>query len=241
MENYYKILEVDRDASPEVIEKAYKALVKKNHPDLKEGLEKKEAEEKIKKINEAYDILSDVVKKEEYDKNLTQTEISSEEYETLLREKETLQQQLSNMKNSTANINNLNYKNDIPTYSNNYDPLKQPVKYYSTTVKNYINKMKQEEDIINDAYQKAYNDAYINELKRRGFKIRYKKHFKDYLRIFVIFLLLVLTFSILWHIPPINSLLKNIYENNPIIKVIVDIISNLITSFFETITNKSLL
>ena len=32
--NYYKILEVDKNASPEVIEKAYKTLVKKYHPDL---------------------------------------------------------------------------------------------------------------------------------------------------------------------------------------------------------------
>ena len=34
MKNYYEILEVSQNASPEVIEKAYKALVKKYHPDL---------------------------------------------------------------------------------------------------------------------------------------------------------------------------------------------------------------
>ena len=33
-ENYYEILEVNKNASPEIIEKAYKTLVKKYHPDL---------------------------------------------------------------------------------------------------------------------------------------------------------------------------------------------------------------
>ena len=50
--NYYKILEVDSSASPEVIEKAYKALAKKYHPDLQEESQKKSAGEKLKEINE---------------------------------------------------------------------------------------------------------------------------------------------------------------------------------------------
>ena len=37
MKNYYKILEVSENASPEVIEKAYKVLVKKYHPDLQKA------------------------------------------------------------------------------------------------------------------------------------------------------------------------------------------------------------
>ena len=47
MKNYYEILEVDQKASKEVIEKAYKVLAKKYHPDLQEEKNKKRAEEKI--------------------------------------------------------------------------------------------------------------------------------------------------------------------------------------------------
>ena len=38
--NYYKILEIDQDASEEIIEKAYKTLVKKYHPDLQDETQK---------------------------------------------------------------------------------------------------------------------------------------------------------------------------------------------------------
>ena len=71
--NYYEILEVDKKASPEIIEKSYKTLVKKYHPDLQENNLKNIYEEKIKKINEAYDILSDSEKRKNYDLKLKNT------------------------------------------------------------------------------------------------------------------------------------------------------------------------
>ena len=75
MEDYYKILEVNQSASPETIEKVYKILVKKYHPDLQSDENKIKAEEKIKKINEAYDVLSDPLKREAYNNTLNETEI----------------------------------------------------------------------------------------------------------------------------------------------------------------------
>jgi molecular chaperone DnaJ len=51
----YKVLGVSRDASKEEISKAYKKLAKKYHPDLNPG--DKNAEEKMREINEAYDLL----------------------------------------------------------------------------------------------------------------------------------------------------------------------------------------
>ena len=64
MKNYYEILEVDRNASKEIIEKAYKTLAKKYHPDVQEQNLKNIAEEKMKLINEAYSVLSDEIKKQ---------------------------------------------------------------------------------------------------------------------------------------------------------------------------------
>lgn len=64
--NYYEILEVSINASKEVIKNAYRALIKKYHPDSYKG-DKQYAEEMIKKINEAYETLSDENKRLLYD------------------------------------------------------------------------------------------------------------------------------------------------------------------------------
>ncbi len=74
MKNYYDILEVSRNASNEVIDKAYKVLVKKYHPDLYSTKDKKINEKKLKDINEAYGVLSDVFLREQYDKELEEQE-----------------------------------------------------------------------------------------------------------------------------------------------------------------------
>jgi curved DNA-binding protein len=62
--DYYDILGVSRDASKEDIQRAYRKLARKFHPDLN-----KEAgsDEKFKEINEAYEVLKDPAKREKYD------------------------------------------------------------------------------------------------------------------------------------------------------------------------------
>lgn len=64
--DYYEILGISRDATDEDIKKAYRNLAKKYHPDLHPG--DKEAEQKFKEINEAYEILSDPNKRAQYDR-----------------------------------------------------------------------------------------------------------------------------------------------------------------------------
>ncbi len=63
--DYYKILGVPRNASDADIKKAFRKLAREHHPDVARN--KKEAEEKFKEINEAYDVLSDPAKRRKYD------------------------------------------------------------------------------------------------------------------------------------------------------------------------------
>ena len=64
--DYYKILEIDKNCSPDEIRKAYKKLVLKYHPDKNpENME--ESEKKFKEIYEAYSVLSNPSKKSDYD------------------------------------------------------------------------------------------------------------------------------------------------------------------------------
>lgn len=67
--NYYDLLEIQPTASEEVIKMAYKALVKKYHPDIYEG-DKQDANEMLQKINAAYEILSDEDKRAKYDQEI---------------------------------------------------------------------------------------------------------------------------------------------------------------------------
>ncbi len=66
-EDYYDILDVDRDASKDEIKKAYRKKAKKYHPD-KNPDNAEEAREKFKKISEAYEVLADDEKRKRYDR-----------------------------------------------------------------------------------------------------------------------------------------------------------------------------
>ena len=59
--DYYKILEVEKDASAEDIKKAFRKLAHEHHPD------KGGDEDKFKELNEAYEVLSDPDKRRDYD------------------------------------------------------------------------------------------------------------------------------------------------------------------------------
>ncbi len=63
--DYYKILGVDKQASQKEIQKAYRKLARKHHPDVNPG--DKAAEEQFKEINEANEVLADPEKRKKYD------------------------------------------------------------------------------------------------------------------------------------------------------------------------------
>ena len=194
--NYYQILEVDVNASFEVIEKAYKTLVKKYHPDLQENSLKNDSEAKLKLINEAYEVLSNEEKRKNYDLALQQEEMEKEK----IKEEEIYK----NFSNSSL-ANNIEKENNNNSNNNNI---------------NYINQIEQ-------ARKQAYYDAYIQDLKNRGYKIRCKKTWKDYLKNIIAFFLTILVLFLLFQVPFIKNFLVSIYEENLIVKSLVSPIINL--------------
>lgn len=199
--NYYDILEVNKNASPEIIEKAYKTLVKKYHPDLQDNNLKAEYEEKIKLINEAFEVLSNSEKRKNYDLNLKQTEFSVEDYNNLINENLKLRNEINYLKN-----NLINYKNNIN--NNNFNNNKNINNNYSENI----------QQKYDDAINKAYYDAYIQGLKNRGYKIKYKKTFKEYLKSLISLFITIIIFILIFQIP----FIKNYFLNNELIKIIIN-------------------
>jgi molecular chaperone DnaJ len=65
--DYYEVLGVDRNSAPEDVKRAYRRGALKHHPDNFRG-DKAEAEKKFKELAEAYEVLSDPVKRQRYDR-----------------------------------------------------------------------------------------------------------------------------------------------------------------------------
>ena len=217
--NYYDILQINQNASPEIIEKAYKTLAKKYHPDLQEESNKKQAEEILKEINEAYEILSDPNKKNLYDQNLKNQTISQEEYDQVHEENEFLKEKLNNLNRNYSN--NVVQNNDVEYQSNLDNTQKQELEYQQKQRElQYMQQLEQ-------ARQKAYHDAYIQDLKNRGYKIRYKKSIKDYIKGFISIIIVILILILLWQIPFVHNFFIKLYEENEIIHSTIDTINNL--------------
>ena len=166
--NYYDILEVNKNASPEIIEKAYKTLVKKYHPDLQDNNLKAEYEEKIKLINEAFEVLSDSEKRKNYDLNLKQTEFSVEDYNNLINE---------NLNYNDINKNNLNNNKNI---NNNY----------SENIRQKYN------EAINKAYYDAYIQDLKNRGYKIKYKKTFKEYLKSLISVFITVIIFILIFQI---------------------------------------------
>ncbi len=64
--DFYGVLGIGRDASEAEIKQAYRGLARKFHPDVAE--DKSTAEARFKEINEAYEVLSDPRKRQQYDR-----------------------------------------------------------------------------------------------------------------------------------------------------------------------------
>ena len=227
--NYYEILEVDRNASPEIIDKAYKTLAKKYHPDLQDEIHKKEAEETFKIINEAYQILSDPNQRALYDQKIEDTIISQDKYDEMYRQNEALKDRLNNLQqNLYHNTDSQNVNPVNPNAHINYHTTPNDTQnaYQNAQAEQYKRNLEYEKQ-VNQARQQAYHDAYIQDLKNRGYKIRYKKSFSDYVKSLIALVIVILILFLIFQLPFVKNYFMELYHTNAVFRVIGNIFINL--------------
>ena len=205
--NLYEILEVSEKASKEIIEKAYKTLAKKYHPDLQAPENKKSAEDKMKLINEAYDILSDDIKRQEYDGKLQleRDEIKRREIQRQINEQQKKNQEKSNTQQASNTIR--------PNYGAFVNETKNEINNYQKKVKNYIRYASQ-----------PSNDTYYTQKPKSEFMNMLSYKLQKIKELVLTILIMVCICAVLWFFPPTHRWIINMYYTNPVIKGIVDVI-----------------
>ena len=225
--NYYEILEVDKNASSEIIDKAYKTLAKKYHPDLQDDIHKKEAEKNFKMINEAYEVLSNQEQRALYDQKIENTVISQDEYNEILKQNQSLKNQVKNLQQQI--YDNLTYSQNIhDAYNtnrnhNNNHMVREDQHVQSAQHKKNL-QLKQQ---IHQARQQAYQDAYTQDMENRGYTIQYKKSFSDYLKSLISLAIVILILFLIFQLPFVKNYFIELYHTNSLVRVISNIFINL--------------
>lgn len=223
MNNFYEILEVSEKASVEVIDRAYRVLAKKYHPDVQVD-NKKESEEKMKQINEAYETLINPAKREEYDKKLEKDRT---------KEQNKIEKQEINQENQQKQNTSTNMKYTVVTKPTEY-------KVTNTSEKEEKKELRRQKRIkrkLEKETQRRYLEAYDDYLISKGYRIRYRWTLKKIIQILLTIILTIFALYILWLIPSIRDTLTNLYMENNIIKFIVDTIIKVLNSIYVLILN----
>lgn len=196
MITYYEILEVSRTASKEVITKAYKVLVRKYHPDLEQDETKKEEmKQKMVKINEAYEILSDEEKRKKYDEKISILEESERLEEERKRSFQNKRQTQSENQNYNRNINiNEVVDNSDSVINISENQKKMILEEQLLRAEEEIQLHKQ--NIVNQMYE-----DYYNTLRRMGYKVVFKRPLKERIVTYLVFAVVIIMLVLIYNIP----------------------------------------
>lgn len=187
MKNYYEILEVDKNASEEVIEKAYKTLAKKYHPDLQNN---SNCQDKMRQINEAYEILSNDFKRREYDEKIKIQSVSIEEYNRIIQENNRLKKDLKRVANQREMSQNQERLEEMSIMQRYYEQIKKATKQPQMR------------------YERKKTKISLEKIKK-----------------IVIYIAILIGIGLVLAIVPFTrKFFINLYNNNVIIKLLVDTI-----------------
>lgn len=175
--DYYKILEIDRNANEKTIKKKYRKLMAKYHPDMHindSEEEQKQFEEKAKEIAEAYEILSNPEKKKKYDAAWDEVKKTG----TYTGQRQNTDKSENNNQASNNNSNNQDSNNEDFTNAKEEYTYEESQKEYTAEEKKYAKRLALEEiikqelekiDIIIKAKNELLYKGYSSEIDKREY------------------------------------------------------------------------
>lgn len=247
----YDLLEIEEDASKEEIEEAYNKILYKYRQDPSFSEQTNQENEMImNKIKIAYEILADENKRKRYDSDLSKKRAESllkglgQNEEDEIENPQEDEKDSAEVKDSSeddALVNNQSSKEkpkydfddgDVSKYENEdideddveltkeeQEKLRKAAK--DEFKKNLIKAKKAEEE-----YKKAYAEAYDDYMNKNKYVKNQSMTLRKFITTFVSLVVIVLVVFIIVHLPPVREAMNTIYEENIIIKSIVDIFKN---------------
>lgn len=228
MSTLYELLQVKENATQEEITESYHKILQKA-----DSLPQNETIiEQIRRIKIAYGILSDSEKRKKYDSDLAtkraeelleNVQVKDEkEPENLveLNKEERLKETISNQ------INNI-----MDNYEEQKIKQEQQKKLAEKQAKKEFRKAKKQQQIKREMQIQAYGDY----LQKQGYKVKYPWTWLRVKRLLIALFTVIVSLFILWHIPFVKNALTNVYQENFVIKFLVDIINSIFTSIINGI------
>ena len=183
----YKVLGVPHGASEEECAKAYRRLAKKYHPDLQNN---SNCQDKMRQINEAYEILSNDFKRREYDEKIKRQSVSIEEYNRIIQENNRLKKDLKRVVNQREMSQNQGRLEEMSIMQRYYEQIKKATKQPQMR------------------YERKKTKISLEKIKK-----------------IVIYIAILIGIGLVLAIVPFTrKFFINLYNNNVIIKLLVDTI-----------------
>ena len=186
--DYYKILGLETNkVSVEEIKIAYREQAKKYHPDLQNN---SDCQDKMRQINEAYEILSNDFKRREYDEKIKRQSVSIEEYNRIIQENNRLKKDLKRVVNQREMRQNQGRLEEMSIMQRYYEQIKKATKQPQMR------------------YERKKTKISLEKIKK-----------------IVIYIAILIGIGLVLAIVPFTrKFFINLYNNNVIIKLLVDTI-----------------
>ena len=187
---------------------------------MQEEKDKKQAEEKMKQINEAYTILIDDEKRKAYDIELNAKR--QEEIQKKMQENTKVNNEITRVEQEVFNdLQNANMKRQKEEQDKINRKLEEEQK---------SNMEKLQADL-----QRTYSNAYNNYLRSLGYKIKEPWTLKRFIELMKVLIILAVIIIFIWFFPPTHKLIIDFYEQNVVLKFIIDIFIKLILGLWNAI------